>query len=121
MSVNGFGEVGGQAKRLMSRGAVAAPAGAISTAVASKAANAARPPLDRNTRMTDLPALPLAAKVSPTVRGLHWNFADVWDVVATRVPDAPALVHESDVVWWSAFEARAAGVAAALVEAGLTR
>jgi acyl-CoA synthetase (AMP-forming)/AMP-acid ligase II len=52
---------------------------------------------------------------------LDWNFADVWDLVATRVPDAPALVHGSDVVTWESFETRASGVAAALLDAGLTR
>lgn len=52
---------------------------------------------------------------------MDWNFADVWDVVASRLPDAPALVHGDDVVSWRAFEARAAGLASALLGAGLER
>ena len=50
-----------------------------------------------------------------------WNFADVWDAVAMRLPDAPALVHGDDVVSWGAFERRASGVAAELLDAGLAR
>ena len=50
---------------------------------------------------------------------MDWNFADVWDVVASRVPDAPALVHGPDAVAWSAFESRAAGLASTLLAAGL--
>ena len=52
---------------------------------------------------------------------LDWNFADVWDVVASRLPDAPALVHGNAVVDWQSFERRAAGVASTLLEAGLSR
>jgi acyl-CoA synthetase (AMP-forming)/AMP-acid ligase II len=52
---------------------------------------------------------------------LEWNFADVWDVVAARLPDAPALVHGADVVTWAAFEARAAGLASVLLSGGLGR
>ena len=52
---------------------------------------------------------------------VDWNFADVWDVVASRVPEAPALVHGDAVVDWRSFERRAAGLASALLEAGLSR
>src|SRR3954452_14432728 len=50
-----------------------------------------------------------------------WNFADVWEVVASRLPDAPALVHGERVVDWRTFDAHADGVAAALLDAGLRR
>jgi acyl-CoA synthetase (AMP-forming)/AMP-acid ligase II len=43
-----------------------------------------------------------------------WNFADVWEVVAEVVPDAPALVHGGLHRRWRDFEARAAGLAATL-------
>ena len=52
---------------------------------------------------------------------MDWNFADVWDVVASRVPDAPALVHGPEVVSWHSFESRASRIGAALVNAGLAR
>ncbi len=49
-----------------------------------------------------------------------WNFADVWEAVASRFPDEPAQVCGSRTVTWSELDGRAAGVAAALVDAGLT-
>ena len=52
---------------------------------------------------------------------MDWNFADVWNVVAGRLPDAPALVHGDTVVDWRSFERRASGVASALLDAGLSR
>jgi acyl-CoA synthetase (AMP-forming)/AMP-acid ligase II len=48
----------------------------------------------------------------------EWNFADVWEVVAEVLPDAPALVHGDLHRSWRDFNARADGVAAAL--AGIT-
>ena len=48
-----------------------------------------------------------------------WNFADVWEVVAEQIPDAPALIHGDRTVSWADFDARADGVAAALLEAGV--
>jgi acyl-CoA synthetase (AMP-forming)/AMP-acid ligase II len=52
---------------------------------------------------------------------LDWNFADVWEVVAQRVPDAPALIHGDTIIDWRTFDAHADGVAAALLDAGLGR
>jgi 3-oxocholest-4-en-26-oate---CoA ligase len=49
-----------------------------------------------------------------------WNFADAWETVAETIPDAPALLHGDLVRPWADFDARADGVAAALLEAGLT-
>jgi len=43
-----------------------------------------------------------------------WNFADVWEVVAEVLPDAPALVHGGLHRSWRDFNARADGIAAAL-------
>jgi 3-oxocholest-4-en-26-oate---CoA ligase len=50
-----------------------------------------------------------------------WNFADVWEAVADRIPDAPAAVHGDRRTTWAAFDRRADGVAAALLDAGLAR
>ena len=49
----------------------------------------------------------------------QWTFADVWEVAARRLADAPALVHGSRRVSWRDFDRRANGVAAALLDAGL--
>jgi len=48
-----------------------------------------------------------------------WNFADVWEVVAETLADAPALLHGDLVRSWADFDARADGVAAALLDAGV--
>jgi 3-oxocholest-4-en-26-oate---CoA ligase len=50
-----------------------------------------------------------------------WAFADVWEVVARQVPDAPALVHGERRVSWRDLDRRADGVAAALLDAGLAQ
>jgi 3-oxocholest-4-en-26-oate---CoA ligase len=47
-----------------------------------------------------------------------WNFADVWEVIATQVPDAPALVHGDRRLTWAEVDRRANGVAAALLAGG---
>jgi len=49
-----------------------------------------------------------------------WNFADVWEAVASRFPGEPAQHCGSRTVTWSELDRRADGVAATLVEAGLT-
>ena len=48
-----------------------------------------------------------------------WNFADVWEVIAHRLPDAPALRHGDRTVTWAEFDDRATGMAAALLDAGM--
>ncbi len=49
-----------------------------------------------------------------------WNFADVWETVAETIPAAPALLHGDRVVTWADFDARADGVAAAMLAAGIS-
>ncbi len=49
-----------------------------------------------------------------------WNFADVWETVAETIPTAPALLHGDRVVTWADFDARADGIAAAMLAAGLS-
>jgi fatty-acyl-CoA synthase len=50
-----------------------------------------------------------------------WNFADVWEAVAERFPEAPALRHGPRHVSWRELDRRADGVAASLLDAGLAR
>ena len=50
-----------------------------------------------------------------------WNFPDVWEVVATTLPDSPALVHGCRRVAWAEFDDRADGLAQVFLDAGLTR
>jgi acyl-CoA synthetase (AMP-forming)/AMP-acid ligase II len=50
-----------------------------------------------------------------------WNFADVFEHIAGLVPEAPALVHAGVRRTWADLDRRAGGVAAHLVDAGLTR
>lgn len=49
-----------------------------------------------------------------------WNFADVWETVADSLREAPALVHGARSQTWSETDARADGLARALVELGLS-
>lgn len=50
-----------------------------------------------------------------------WTYADVWEAVAARFPDARALVHGDRTITWQELDRRANGVAHALLEAGLGR
>lgn len=47
-----------------------------------------------------------------------WNLADVWEVVADGIPDAPAAIHGDRRVMWRDFERRADGLARTLLAAG---
>jgi acyl-CoA synthetase (AMP-forming)/AMP-acid ligase II len=48
-----------------------------------------------------------------------WNFADVWEALARRQPEALALRHAGVSTTWAGFDRRADGVAAALLTAGV--
>jgi fatty-acyl-CoA synthase len=48
-----------------------------------------------------------------------WNFADVWEIVAQQVPDAPAQVQGDRRISWSETDRRANGVAQAFLDAGV--
>jgi acyl-CoA synthetase (AMP-forming)/AMP-acid ligase II len=48
-----------------------------------------------------------------------WNFAEIWEVCARNVPDAPAQVQGDRTVSWAEFNRRADGVAAFLLAAGV--
>jgi len=50
-----------------------------------------------------------------------WNYADAWEHIARRLPDAPAQEHLGRVHTWSEFDHRANGVAATLLAAGVGR
>ena len=53
--------------------------------------------------------------------GGNWNFADLWEVVADQLPDAPAAVHAGQRRTWRQFDRRADGIARTLLDAGLER
>jgi len=53
------------------------------------------------------------------VANAGWNYADMWERIAERFPDAPAQIHGERVISWADFDRRADGVAAALLDAGL--
>lgn len=57
-------------------------------------------------------------KVAPSP---EWRFADVWETVAATIPDRVALFHGERRVTWGDFNARANGIAGALLDAGLQR
>jgi 3-oxocholest-4-en-26-oate---CoA ligase len=48
-----------------------------------------------------------------------WNFADIWETVADRVPRANALLHSDRRITWQEMDRRADGIAATLLELGL--
>ncbi|MBA4012077.1 MAG: acyl-CoA synthetase, partial [Phenylobacterium sp.] len=49
-----------------------------------------------------------------------WTFADVWEAIAARQPDHPALIQGDRVVTWGQFDARADALAAHMVAHGIT-
>ena len=51
----------------------------------------------------------------------NWNFADLWEVVADDLPDAPATIHGGLVRTWAEFDRRADGIARTMLDAGLGR
>jgi len=53
-------------------------------------------------------------------RGRLWNLADVWEALARRFAAQPALLHGDSVVTWDDFDRRANGLAATLLDLGLT-
>jgi 3-oxocholest-4-en-26-oate---CoA ligase len=48
-----------------------------------------------------------------------WNFADVYEAIAARIPERPCLVHGERVVTWGELDRRSSALAADLVGAGL--
>ena len=49
-----------------------------------------------------------------------WKIADVWEAIARKTPDRPALIQGSRVVTWSGFDARADAIAAHLIAGGVS-
>jgi fatty-acyl-CoA synthase len=47
-----------------------------------------------------------------------WNFADVWEVIAEVIPDAPAQVHGDRRTTWAELDRRADGIAHTLLANG---
>ena len=50
-----------------------------------------------------------------------WTYANIWESVATAIPDEPAIVQGERVVTFADFEAQADAIAAHLLAAGLQR
>jgi fatty-acyl-CoA synthase len=50
-----------------------------------------------------------------------WNFADVWEIAADNVPDAPCQIQGDRVVSWREFDTRADGVARWLLDLGASK
>ena len=50
-----------------------------------------------------------------------WNFADVWEVVAETLPDAPAQVQGDRRFSWAEFDRRADGIAQWFLDLGVQR
>ncbi|MDQ1397635.1 MAG: 3-oxocholest-4-en-26-oate---CoA ligase [Acidimicrobiaceae bacterium] len=50
-----------------------------------------------------------------------WNFADVWEVIADVLPDAPAQIQGERRLTWQQFDQRADGVARRLLDLGVAR
>ena len=51
----------------------------------------------------------------------EWNFADVFEVVAAQLPDAPAHINGDRVISWRDFDRRANALAADFIKAGLSQ
>ena len=49
-----------------------------------------------------------------------WNYAEIWEVIAQAIPDAPAQAQGDRTYTWRQFDERANGVAHHLLEAGVT-
>ena len=50
---------------------------------------------------------------------IEWNFADVFERIASVIPDAPCQLHGRRTVTWGAFDRRANALGADLLAAGL--
>jgi acyl-CoA synthetase (AMP-forming)/AMP-acid ligase II len=53
------------------------------------------------------------------VNSKEWNFADVWERIADRIPDQLAQRQDHNSTTWAEFNSRANGVAAHLLTSGL--
>jgi fatty-acyl-CoA synthase len=50
-----------------------------------------------------------------------WNYADIWERIAERIPDAQALVQGDRRITWQEFDRRADGLARTFLDAGVDR
>ena len=58
----------------------------------------------------------MTMNASPQAHG--WNFANAWEAIAERVPDAPAQLQGERTFTWSAMDRRADGIARVLLDSG---
>jgi fatty-acyl-CoA synthase len=47
-----------------------------------------------------------------------WNYAELWETIASQIPDAPAQIQGDRTISWREFDERANGVAHTLLAAG---
>jgi fatty-acyl-CoA synthase len=47
-----------------------------------------------------------------------WNYAEIWEVIAQQIPDAPAQIQGDVTYSWREFDERANGIARTLLDAG---
>jgi acyl-CoA synthetase (AMP-forming)/AMP-acid ligase II len=64
---------------------------------------------------------PDAPPTSWTTPDRGWNYADIWEHHAGRFPDAPAQAQGDRRFTWADFDARANGIAHALLDAGVAQ
>jgi 3-oxocholest-4-en-26-oate---CoA ligase len=50
---------------------------------------------------------------------MTWHFADLWELVAAELPDAPALIERDRRISWRELDRRSDGLARFLLDAGL--
>ena len=50
----------------------------------------------------------------------NWNFADLYEGIASRVPDHPCQIQGDRIITWGQFDARTNALAADMLAAGLT-
>ena len=50
-----------------------------------------------------------------------WTFADVWEIAADAVPEAPCQIQGDRVITWQEFDARADGIARWLLDLGVEK
>ena len=49
----------------------------------------------------------------------NWNFADLYEGIASRVPDHPCQIQGDRIITWGQFDARTNALAADMLAAGL--
>ncbi len=62
----------------------------------------------------------MTGESEPVAASRGWNFADIWEAVATAVPERDAQVQGDRRITWGEMDRRANGIAATLLDAGVS-